>query len=898
MAAEAADLSGCCALVAEFSQFLRSARASCPPKGRHTSLSANVSQLLALSTPGAGHSPPPSPAASAPSACLSGSPPLLHWPALTRGDLVRPDCADEAAAYADAARSAGAEVLGAVAVGVTALERVLVALYYSAGGPRPAPRVLRDLLDAPQTLAALGPDKLFFVKALVGPPIGINLRNVVWHGFLSPGEAPPEYAALLAVLLLSLPPAAPGPALSPSSAEPAPAALPSPDVCLSAADLPCLAQLFRQSAFVIGSREDAVEEAFRALLEPRPEPAEWRAELCCSLLLPQLEHCLRRAFVSANGLPPRMMSPDFRAYYTTMDIVLQEKVVRQGDQLIAASAVAGTRFRSPKFAEGGTGSGSSPSPSPSPAPGDGAPNELRALLGDHALCALHDLLTHARGPRLRDCASHGVADYAQALRSGAVAHACGLFAALSASMAPGCQLSPGVLSAREFFCERYASVFHPAACALSDAAASAAAIRASRDAVSATLCGAPREYADRRARALAEGPAGEEDPLGGPRAALCTLYCSAARISVAAACTQIARAASDLAQQLQQRAGDLTARVAAGSAGRRAEDSLYRLCAAVDEALGRCVQACGLARGLVAATDCARAGASDRRCAAALKLARAALTAVEKASARAADGRWPDMCAEAAALDAPAAKMVMPLTREQIGRGVGKCLNTMNYILIGACALLFVGGLALFSVGVATRVSEEATNALGVPGVESLPTGFIVIGIFICVLSIFGIVGAVLWNRALLAIFTVLLGILVICQLGVGIAGACSYNDLPKHISSAWSRASDKTKAALQIEYACCGYWNKTDRPAQMLLNATTKVDVCLQQEDPVRGCKEPIWDVLSSSADKVGGAGIALSVLEIVGFAVTIALMVRVRQVIVRHELLPDEPTDPVGGM
>eukprot|EP00727_Mastigamoeba_balamuthi_P014273 m51a1_g9469 hypothetical protein (234) ;mRNA; r:572679-573775 len=224
------------------------------------------------------------------------------------------------------------------------------------------------------------------------------------------------------------------------------------------------------------------------------------------------------------------------------------------------------------------------------------------------------------------------------------------------------------------------------------------------------------------------------------------------------------------------------------------------------------------------------------------------------------------------------------LTRNQVASAVGTCLNTLNYILIGACVLLFIGGIIVFAVGVAAKADQDTADKLNVPGIDSLPPGMIVIGIFICILSIFGIIGAVLWNRPLLAIFTVLLSILVICQLGVGIAGAVEYNKLPKLISTAWDKSSNNTRASLQRQYKCCGYWNNEDRPQRPC--PTSKTSNVTYEE----GCHDSIYHEIKIVAKPIGGAGIAVSVLEIAGVAITIALMVRVHQVTVQHQRLDDE--------
>lgn len=42
------------------------------------------------------------------------------------------------------------------------------------------------------------------LRCLIGPPSGLNLRNILWHGFSSPDEVPEAYAYLLLVVAASL----------------------------------------------------------------------------------------------------------------------------------------------------------------------------------------------------------------------------------------------------------------------------------------------------------------------------------------------------------------------------------------------------------------------------------------------------------------------------------------------------------------------------------------------------------------------------------------------------------------------------------------------------------------------------------------------------------------------
>lgn len=50
----------------------------------------------------------------------------------------------------------------------------------------------------------LGKDLLFLIKTSIGPLNGLNLRNIVFHGFISQKEFNPVYTSFLIILMLSL----------------------------------------------------------------------------------------------------------------------------------------------------------------------------------------------------------------------------------------------------------------------------------------------------------------------------------------------------------------------------------------------------------------------------------------------------------------------------------------------------------------------------------------------------------------------------------------------------------------------------------------------------------------------------------------------------------------------
>ena len=56
------------------------------------------------------------------------------------------------------------------------------------------PSLLRDLIQEPELEQLLGHCLIRVLQALIGSPLSLNLRNLAWHGFITPGELSAGYA--------------------------------------------------------------------------------------------------------------------------------------------------------------------------------------------------------------------------------------------------------------------------------------------------------------------------------------------------------------------------------------------------------------------------------------------------------------------------------------------------------------------------------------------------------------------------------------------------------------------------------------------------------------------------------------------------------------------------------
>ncbi|XP_078591362.1 endoplasmic reticulum membrane-associated RNA degradation protein-like [Branchiostoma floridae x Branchiostoma japonicum] len=244
-----------------------------------------------------------------------------------------------------------------------ALERALGDVFLMQGTQ--CPSLLKDLLATRELTEIFGSTAMSCLHVLIGPPSSLNLRNIAWHGFLSPGEVPDMYVSFLLVVVATLGEQTPFlyevSHRTPLDLSPQLQHLEKVFPVLQATDLPVLRDVIHRTAFIQPSMVPCWEKALEKF-------SDQRYGHCLLLLLPQLEHGLRRVFAVINNCPQRMLTAESSVLYTTFDEIL------------------------------------------SPTLQDGSTNHMSSELGDSYMEVLLDLLVHPEGPRVRDHASHGELD--------------------------------------------------------------------------------------------------------------------------------------------------------------------------------------------------------------------------------------------------------------------------------------------------------------------------------------------------------------------------------------------------------------------------------------------------------------------------------------------------------
>ncbi|NXO33454.1 EMARD protein, partial [Locustella ochotensis] len=245
------------------------------------------------------------------------------------------------------------------------LERALGDVYLLKGND--CPFLLRDLLASEQLADVFGQAVMNVLRVFIGSPHGLNLRNVLWHGFASPQEIPAKYCAMLLFLTAGL-----GQLLQTHLLQTKGVLVHRPYVIFNSLKeldafpdlnneiLSIAEELVKMSSFVLKMMLPFWVAALTAFKQSRYADS-------VILLLPQLEVGLRLLFTTSNKCPNRLLTAESSALYTTFDEMLAKHL--ENEEV----------------------------------------NQLPVVLEEPAMASdfLWDFLNHQEGPRIRDRLSHG-----------------------------------------------------------------------------------------------------------------------------------------------------------------------------------------------------------------------------------------------------------------------------------------------------------------------------------------------------------------------------------------------------------------------------------------------------------------------------------------------------------
>jgi hypothetical protein len=228
---------------------------------------------------------------------------------------------------------------------------------------------INDILIKPELEQILGEDVVFVIRCFTGPLQSMNVRNLCWHGFIGTQEFKPSFASFLFILIFNV-----------------------GSICPNRTNV---RKSIDMTAFMSKRKVDILEEEFRkehiidiidhSYFIAQNRLGDWKKAISLFydnqyfysiiMLLPLLEHSLRRVFGYVNECPERIYCAETSVTYTTFDEMLDPDLDEH------------------------------------------TPNALYAEIGPNVLNALFDILVWKDGPRIRDKLAHGMCDPAVIPRS-------------------------------------------------------------------------------------------------------------------------------------------------------------------------------------------------------------------------------------------------------------------------------------------------------------------------------------------------------------------------------------------------------------------------------------------------------------------------------------------------
>ncbi|XP_032218254.1 tetraspanin-31-A isoform X2 [Nematostella vectensis] len=185
-------------------------------------------------------------------------------------------------------------------------------------------------------------------------------------------------------------------------------------------------------------------------------------------------------------------------------------------------------------------------------------------------------------------------------------------------------------------------------------------------------------------------------------------------------------------------------------------------------------------------------------------------------------------------------------------------LNTL-YIFI---ALLLIG------ITVYARVTAQITN-LPILG------GVIACGVFLLMIAIFGMIGAIKHSQVILFFYMVILLLLFIIQLSVSVGAlAVTRNQQEQLMNKGWAKLSPSLKSKIQGVKDCCGYKNFTQLDGPMGHPDCSLLKCCSSlAKEPCSECTN-CFDKLKDSVNHLlkvaGGFGLFFSFTLLAGSCFT----------------------------
>ncbi|XP_012877629.1 PREDICTED: tetraspanin-31 [Dipodomys ordii] len=175
------------------------------------------------------------------------------------------------------------------------------------------------------------------------------------------------------------------------------------------------------------------------------------------------------------------------------------------------------------------------------------------------------------------------------------------------------------------------------------------------------------------------------------------------------------------------------------------------------------------------------------------------------------------------------------------------CALNVVYMLVG----LLLIGVAAWGKG------------LGLVSSIHIIGGVIAVGVFLLLIAVAGLVGAVNHHQVLLFFYMIILGLVFIFQFGISCSClAINRSKQTDVINASWWVMSNNTRHELERSFDCCGLFNLT----ALYQQEDTCNAMCKSRGSPCQMCGEKFLKHSDEALKILGGVGLFFSFTEILG--------------------------------
>lgn len=206
-------------------------------------------------------------------------------------------------------------------------------------------------------------------------------------------------------------------------------------------------------------------------------------------------------------------------------------------------------------------------------------------------------------------------------------------------------------------------------------------------------------------------------------------------------------------------------------------------------------------------------------------------------------------------------------------------MECIKYLLLAFNAIFVLCGIALIAVG-AVVLGSLGKQKILYGGFLGAPVAIIVLGVFVFILAFLGCCGAWKKHTCMITTFSVLLAVILICELGAAIAAYVyrtqiaattkqeAFDSIKKFntnpdVEKFWNDAQGKLK--------CCGANNYTDYEKEGIKPIPSsccpdKPENCTETAAYQKGCINAFVEHFNDKIIYVGATGIIICFIEVIG--------------------------------